>query len=153
MKYTFIMLILLVCGTAIAESNNNLDTYKKVNRPNVEYFYSGVFFHKKNGDFRSDFSKCHDYQLQHMDSEGVGVLKSLGRSDEQIVSNGTKDCLFANDWKLYTEENGKLQQLMFSYLYFRTRNSMTADEIKQSELDLIDRKKWYKKYAPNLLSH
>ena len=153
MKFIFLTLILLISETVIADENGRFESFKRVANPEAAYFYSDTYFHKENSNFEADFSKCHRSQLEYIKSgsQGYKVLKSFGQADQEIISKGVKDCLFVNNWKQYRDKNGELQELMFGNLYFKTKISMTEEEIKKSKLDLIERKKWYEKYAPELI--
>jgi hypothetical protein len=153
MKYIILSLTLAVCGNAVAENSGKFENFKKVSVHNAEYFYSGTYFSKNGGDFESDFSKCHDYYLKYTksNSQGYKVSRSLGKTDQNIISEGVKDCLFVNDWKQYKEINGELQELMFGHLYSKAAVSMTAEEKEKSILELEKRKEWYKKHAVGLV--
>lgn len=154
MKLLYLWLMLLMFqSVAAAENVEKFETFTKANKPGAQYFYSNTYFAKKNGDFKSDFTKCHAHYLEYIKSESHGymVSKSFGRTDQEIIAKGVKDCLFVNDWKLYIERNGELGEIMFSHLYFKTKKSMSSNEIMQSEQDLVKRKEWYRQNAPNLL--
>lgn len=83
--------------------------------------------------------------------QGYLVLKSLGQTDQEIVSNGVMNCMFVNNWALYLADNNKLKRLRFSSLKFLIENEMTLDEIHESDKQLDVRRDWYKKYATQLL--
>jgi len=153
MKLIILSLILLTNQLAIAGDIIKFEGYEEVKNSKAKYHYSGTYFSKVGGDFEYDFTKCHNHELEYMksNSQGYKVLKSLGRSDQTIISKGVKDCLFVNNWKQYINEDGELQELMFSNLWFKTKKSMTVEEIEKSILDLTERKEWYKKYAPDLI--
>ena len=165
-KITVLGLIAFIAGCSSIEAPKekttialqNFETFIKSDINRAKYKYSDVYFSdeynpKPINDFKTDFSKCHSYQVNYIKSKSQGylVLKSLGKSDQEIVSNGVMDCLFVNNWTLYQLQDDKLKRLRFAYLKFPIEEKMTNDELAKSNKELEERKNWYREYAPEEL--
>ena len=169
MKHKRVMFTLVLLLTACTNKNphNNTNTSFKNQKldhfdiselKEVQYKYSGVYFSSKNNpspenDFEIVFSQCHSYYLAYTQSgsQGYIVIRSFGKSDQEIISKGVIDCLFAKDWAVYRVSDGKLKRLRFDYLTLQTEDAMTKEQILKSDENLTKRKEWYKKYAPQLM--
>lgn len=148
--------VLAGCASVQGQSGSStggFENYSTSNNSEADFFYSETYFSKEGGDFAGDFGACHQSSLEYIQENGKGyqVMRSLGRSDQEIISNNVIDCLFVNDWQASVEEGGTLQELGFGHGMMKTKASMSEEELAKSAKDLAARKEWYKKYDPDLL--
>ena len=166
MKLKFVALALAIISTGcsstgqgsfkkenVESKNNNFEKYSESNISQAPYSYSEKYFSKESGNFETNFNNCNDSYIEYVNSnsQGYKVARSFGSSDQEIISKGVIDCLFANDWAVYELESGKLKELAFSYSYLKYKEDLSQEELKKSNGKLKDRKKWYIKYRPELV--
>jgi hypothetical protein len=157
LKNIFIPFAIFLTGCANTGSNSLSESFEKYSdSENVDapYLYSGIYFAKNSGNFPVDFDKCNNSYIEYIksNSQGYKVARSMGKTDQDIISKGVKDCLFVNDWSLYKLEGNELKEIMFGHLSYKTKDMMSEEEIQESLDTLEKRKQWYKKYQPTLIN-
>lgn len=157
LKNILIPCAIFLTGCANTGGNSLSDSFEKYSdsgKVDAPYLYSGIYFSKKGGDFQVDFDKCNNSYIEYINSNSKGyqVSRSMGKTDQEIISKGVKDCLFVNDWSLYRLEDNALKEIMFSHLYYKTKETMSKEEVQESMGTLEKRKQWYKKYEPTLIN-
>ncbi|WP_454908962.1 hypothetical protein [Variovorax gossypii] len=126
------------------------------NLPAMDYSYRGFYFksvEKKYApaEFVAALNRCILFNLRVTADNGgaVQVMRSFGNSDEQITREGAMLCMSAQGWNFYKNMDSGITRV--NYLGLRYE-ALSDFEIKSYEDLNIAQRKWYEKYAPEVLA-
>lgn len=126
------------------------------NLPAMDYLYRGYYFQSPEkkyppAEFVARLNRCIIFHVRATADNGAGVqvLRSFGKSDEQIARDATMLCMSAQGWNLYKNMDSGITRVNYLGLRYEV---LSESEIKSYEDLNIAQKKWYEKYAPEVLS-